>query len=292
MQHIRGIRSLPAIAVATFALVATLGGAAWATIPGASFRDLARPVIVSTPQPRAVHARAALATPGVRIVRAAGHIRAAVGRFRSLLGPDDGGGPVGRAQGRREISWDSVPDQFAEPNALPGDFFNAPTAPRARGALLSTPGDHVAVSARAGNPYGAAVRFGDINPSYPSRFRTFSPPRLFSPIGSNIVNLTFRVPGTRRHAVVRGFGAVYTDVDLPEKTGFRYYDIHGRLLGAFTVPAAPRGLSFLGVRFPTAVVARVRIEYGNHALGPNDSARVDVAVMDNFIYGEPQPAPR
>jgi hypothetical protein len=28
----------------------------------------------------------------------------------------------------------------------------------------------------------------------------------------------------------------------------------------------------------------------NHALGPNESARVDVAVMDNFIYGEPQPA--
>jgi hypothetical protein len=240
---------------------------------------------------RVIHGNSPVGTAGVRVVRAAGDIRAAVVQFRALLGPDNGGGPVGLPQGHREINWDSVPDQFAEPNALPGDFFNAPTAPRARGALLRTPGKYVAVGARPGNPYGAAVRFGNINPTYPSRFRTFSPPRLFSPIGSNIVNLTFRVPGTQRPAVVRGFGAVYTDVDIPEKTGFRYYDIHGKLLGAFTVPAKPRGLSFLGVRFPTAVVARVRIEYGNHALGPNDSAGVDVAVMDNFIYGEPQPAP-
>lgn len=246
--------------------------------------------------PRAIQTTDAVAARGVQIVRAAGPnagaIRAAVDRYRALLGRDNGGAPGGRSNGHREINWDSVPDQFAEPSALPGDFFNAPIAPRARGALLSTPGKNVAVSARPGNPYGAAVRFGNINPTYSSRFRTFSPPRLFSPIGSNIVNLTFRVPGTQRPAVVRGFGAVYTDVDLPEKTGFRYYDIHGRLLGAFTVPAAPRGLSFLGVRFPTAVVARVRIQYGTHALGPNDSRSVDVAVMDNFIYGEPRPAPQ
>jgi hypothetical protein len=35
----------------------------------------------------------------------------------------------------------------------------------------------------------------------------------------------------------------------------------------------------------------VQIRYGNAALGPNDSADSDVAVMDNFIYGEPQPVP-
>jgi hypothetical protein len=225
---------------------------------------------------------------GPIVVRAAGNIGAAVDRYRNLLGPDNGGAPGGLAQGRREINWDSVPDRFAEPNALPGDFFNSPTAPRARGALLTTPGRHVAVSAAPNNPFGAAVRFGDINPTYPALFRTFSPPRLFSPIGSNIVNLYFRVPGTNTPGVVRGFGAVYTNVTIPEKTGFRYYDARGRLLASFTVPVRPRGLSFLGVIFRSAIVARVRIEYGNHALGPNESAHINVAVMDNFIYGEPQ----
>lgn len=224
------------------------------------------------------------------VVRGAGDIRPAVNRFRRLLGPDNGGAPGRRSTGRRELNWDGVPDELAAPHALPGDFFNATVAPRARGAVLRTPGDHVAVSADADNPDAAPVRFGDVNPAYPTVFRTFSAERLFSPIGSNIVDLRFRVPGTSRRALVRGFGAVYTDVDRRETTAFRYFDARGRSLGAFRVPVSRNGLSFLGVRFPAAVVARVRIEYGSDALGPDDDASHDVAVMDDFIYGEPQPA--
>lgn len=224
------------------------------------------------------------------IVRGSGDIRPAVARFRALLGPDNGGGPGRHASGRREIDWDAVPDRLASPNALPGGFFNAARAPRARGARLQTPGDHVAVSADSSNPAGAAVRFGDVNPTYSAQFRTFSPQRLFSPIGSNIVNLRFSVPGTGRPAVVRGFGAVYTGVDRRENTAFRYFDTQGRSLGTFRVPVSRNGLSFLGVVFPSAVVARVRIEYGSGPLGPTDGAGYDAAVMDDFIYGEPQPA--
>src|SRR4051794_34821448 len=166
-----------------------------------------------------------------RVVTGAGDISAAVNRFRKMLGPNNGGGPGGKAKGRREINWDAVPDELAAPNALPPDFFNATVAPRARGAVLRTPGDHVAVSADSSNPAGAAVRFGDINPTYTNRFKTFSAERLFSPVGSNVVNLTFRVPGTNTPAVVRGFGAVYTDIDRKENTAFRYFDARGRSLG-------------------------------------------------------------
>ena len=105
-----------------------------------------------------------------------------------------------------------------------------------------------------------------------------------------MVNLTFRVPGTHRAAVVRGFGAVYTDVDRREGTAFRYYDRRGHLLGRFAVPVSRGGLSFLGVRFARAVVARVRIEYGSGALGPDDGSAFDAAVMDASIYGEPRAA--
>jgi hypothetical protein len=224
------------------------------------------------------------------IVRGAGNVGPAVARYRNLLGPDNGGDPLSHASGRREINWDAVPDALAAPHALPGDYFNAAVSPRARGAVLSTPGAHVAVSADASNPDGAAVRFGDVNPSYPTQFRTFSAERLFSPIGSNVVNLRFFVPGTHVPAVVRGFGAVYTDIDRRHATAFEYFAANGRSLGTFSVPAAPSGLSFLGVVFAQPVVARVRIEYGNHALGPDDGAGTDVAVMDDFLYGEPQPA--
>jgi hypothetical protein len=215
-------------------------------------------------------------------------IKQIVREFRAALGePDNGGAPGPHSTGRREINWDGVPHEFAAPNFLPADFFNAPAEPRARGALLTTPGTGVQVSADSDNPAQAAVRFGHINPIYSTIFKIFSEERLFSPIGSNIVDLTFFVPGTQEPAVVRGFGAVYTDVDK-RKSSFKYFDKDGQLLGKFEVPVSNEGLSFRGVIFDQPVVARVRIKYGTVPLGPNDDAENDVAVMDNFIYGEPQ----
>jgi hypothetical protein len=43
------------------------------------------------------------------------------------------------------------------------------------------------------------------------------------------------------------------------------------------------------VIFNDARIARVRIRAGDVPPGPNDSAADDVAMMDDFIYGEPQP---
>ena len=101
------------------------------------------------------------------------------------------------------------------------------------------------------------------------------------------MNLRFSVPGTERPAVVRGFGAVFTGVDPQENTVFRYFDARGRWLGTYRVPVSRKGLSFLGVVFPSAVVARVRIEYSSRPVGPTDTPTYDAAVMDDFIYGEP-----
>jgi len=230
--------------------------------------------------------------PSPTVVSASGDIAAKVDEFRQLLGdPNNGGTPGQQAAGRREINWDGVPDDLAAPFDLPGDFFNAPAAPRARGAVLATPGTAVQVSADSDNPSGAAVRFGNINPGYVDDFRTFSPERLFSPIGSNVVDLTFRVAGTSTPAVVRGFGAVYTGVDAASSSTFEYFDAANRSLGRFNVPVSQDGLSFLGVAYPTPVVSRVRINYGNAALGPDNGGSADVAVMDDFIYGEPYAAP-
>ena len=223
------------------------------------------------------------------VVSGAGDINAVVDEYRNLLGPDNGAEPGSKGPtGYREINWDGVPDELAAPNFMPSDFFNAPEAPRARGAFFSTPGEGIQVSADADNPTGTARYFTNINPSY--TFRTFSEERLFSPIGSNVVDLTFFVPGTNTPATVRGFGAVYTDVDT-NHTAFEYFDKDGNSLGTFETPTVDAGLSFLGVLFPEPVVFRVQIRYGTAALGPNDSAEADVAVMDNFIYGEPQPLP-
>lgn len=228
-------------------------------------------------------------TPEPTVISGTGDITAVVEEYRQLLGGQNNGGePGSAASGYREINWDSLPDEEAAPNAYAPDFFNAPTAPRARGIVLATPGEGLFVSADSDNPYGALPRFGNINPGYADSFKTFSEERLFSPLGSNIVEATFYVPGTRTPAAVRGFGAVYTDVDT-DHTAFEYFDINGNSLGKFATPIADVGLSFLGVAFPEPIVHRVRIAYGTDALGPDDSGEVDVAVMDNFIFGEPQP---
>jgi hypothetical protein len=230
--------------------------------------------------------------PTPTVVTASGDITARVQEFRQILGGvDNGGDPGEKPSGRRELNWDGVPDELAAPFDLPGNYFNAPTAPRARGAVLSTPGTAVQVSADSDNPSSAGVRFSNINPAYANVFRTFSPERLFSPIGSNIVDLTFFVAGTSTAAVVRGFGAVYTGVDDADTSTFEYFDASGQSLGRFGVPISQDGLSFLGVAFPTPVVGRVRIIYGNVALGPDESGATDAAVMDDFIYGEPHPVP-
>ncbi len=229
--------------------------------------------------------------PTSTVITAAGNIQAKVDEFRQLLGDPNNGGTLGtQPSGRRELNWDGVPDSLAAPFFLPSDYFNAPTAPRARGAVLTTPGTGVQVSADDNNPSNAAPRFGNVNSTYSSIFQTFSPQRLFSPMGSNIVDLKFYVPGTNTPAVVRGFGADYTDVDQVENTSFEYFDINGNSLGKFATPIANNSLSFLGVVFPDAVIHRVRIGYGNSALGPDDSGNIDCAVMDDFIYGEPQAA--
>lgn len=225
-----------------------------------------------------------------QIVTGTGDITAAVEQYRALFGENNGGDPGAKGpSGYREINWDTIPDEFSAPNFYKPDFFNAPEAPRARGILLNTPGEGLMVSANADNPYGVPPKFGNINSQYADIFKAFSEEKLFSPVGgSNLVEITFFVPGTDTPAAVRGFGAVYTDVDTAH-TAFEYFDVNGNSLGQFETPIADNGLSFLGVAFDEPIVFRVQVKYGTGALGPNDGEEgVDVAVMDNFIFGEPQ----
>jgi hypothetical protein len=185
------------------------------------------------------------------------------------------------ASGRREINWDGVPDAFAAPNTLPANFFNVNSP---RGVVFTTPGTGFQVSANAG-PF---VRFDNLNPTYSSIFQTFSPQRLFTALGSNVLDVNFFVPGSATPAFVSGFGAVFTDVDGP--SFLEFFDTNNVSLGMVAVPPAHNGLSFLGVFFNAGEkVGRVRITSGNVPLGPNDNPPgIDVAVMDDFIYGEPR----
>jgi hypothetical protein len=216
-------------------------------------------------------------------------IQTTVEDFRADLGSLNPNVAGSFGTGRREINWDGVPDMFSAPNLLPNDFFNVNSP---RGAVFSTPGTGVEVSANAVNPTNTLVRFGNIDPNYPSLFQVFSPQRLFTPINSNIVDVNFFVPGSSVPALTNGFGAVFTHVVLPDMTSLMFFGPNNESLGTFFVPSVlgDQTFSFLGVDFGSLEVSRVRITSGNVALAPGQLGP-GVTVMDDFIYGEPTAVP-
>lgn len=224
----------------------------------------------------------------------AADISGAVTDFRTDLGGGFVAGAAGSFGGiRREINWDAVPDNFSAPNNLPADFFNVNSP---RGVVFATPGTGFQVSADAVNPTSTPIQFGNLDPSYPSDFEDFSPERLFTALGSNITDADFFVAGTTEPGLTRGFGAIFTDVDIANSTGLEFFGEGGNSLGTFFAPAigGDETFSFLGVSFTQPVVSRVRITSGNVAPGPGvldqNGNPNDVVVMDDFIFGEPTSA--
>jgi PEP-CTERM motif len=233
---------------------------------------------------------AALPAAAMTVVNAnapdAATLTATVDLFRAAIpGANNGTGPGVFATGRREINWDAVPDARADPNLLPGDFFNFTAAPRARGAIFSTPGQGFLVSANAG--LATPPAFG-----FPADFVAFSAQRMFSPVGSNITDVTFAVPGSpATAATTRAFGSVFEDVEFDDTTTMQFFDSSNTLLHSLSVAHSRTSgtLSFAGVAFDNPVIARVRIVsgdailFGNGNYGPGR----DGVVMDDFVYGEP-----
>ena len=219
--------------------------------------------------------------------RTADDIKTAVDDFRDFLGPLNPNVAGSFQDGRREINWDGVPDAFAAPNLMPPDFFNANSP---RGAVFFTPGTGFQISADSDNPTHTPILFGNLNPAFPTRFRSFSPQRLFTALGSTIVETVFFEPGSATPATVDGFGVVFSNVNLADSTTIQFFDVHGHLL--FSKNVLPGGaqlgtFSFLGVGFDAdEQVYLVRVTSGNRL--PVSPER-DVVMMDDFIYGEPQP---
>ena len=224
-------------------------------------------------------ASAAAARSEFRVFTATGGIDVTLAEFRTALGePSNGGTPGPLAGGRREIKWDGAPS-----GQLAGDFFN--TTVKA-GAIFSTDGAGFLNSDNS---------FIDINLTYADDFDAFSRPKTFMPIGSAELTVDFRVPGSDTRAVTRGFGVVFSDVERVGAASIKLFDADGRSLGRYHAPVRSdaSGFSFVGVVFDSPIVARVRITSGQRALDIeaqdlSDGGNLDLAVMDDYLYGEPQ----
>lgn len=234
----------------------------------------------------------------------AASIQSVVDAYRAALGNPNNGNAGSLMTGHREINWDGaggVDTSTTAPVTPFNVFLNT------RGSQFTTPGIGLSQAPPAGGAQGGlAVLFN--NPSYATTFRPFSNFRLFTPVGSNITEALFFVPGSSGSvpATVSGFGAVFTDVDQPDGSGpgekhgnrgastlVEFFGINGELLFSSFVPASPGdgNLAFFGVVFNDARIARVRITTGDVAPGLDDDRKNDIVMMDDFIYGEPHALP-
>ncbi len=212
-----------------------------------------------------------------------------VDEFRAALGEPNNGNAAGPlAIGRREINWDGGGANTTTAPVTPFNVFL-----NTRGAQFTTPGTGLSQAPPSGGPQGGLAALFN-NPSYGTIFRAFSPLRLFTPVDSNITDTLFFLPGSNGTvpATVTGFGAIFTDVDRRGSTLIQYFGADDQLLFINVVPASPGdgNFSFIGIMFDDARIARVRITAGR-VPGPNDDQIRDIVMMDDFIYGEPQPLP-
>jgi hypothetical protein len=156
-----------------------------------------------------------------------------------------------------------------------------------RGAQFTTPG--------TGFIQAQPADLGDL--SFDALFEDFSPVRVFTPVGSNVTDARFFVPGTNggSPATTSAFGAIFSDVDFANTTKLDFFDGNNVMFYSAFVPAiagANKTFSFLGVQFNAGeLISRVRITTGTGPLAPGGELGGDYVVMDDFIFAEPVPAP-
>jgi len=210
-------------------------------------------------------------------------LQSVVDAFRADLGaPNNANAPGPLGSGRREINWDGGGSATSPVGTPFSGFLNN------RGELFTTPGTGFVQAP----PTGMATTFS--NASYGAIFQPFSTQRLFSPVDSNITDVTFFLPGSGGAvpAGVKGFGVVFADVDLVGETTLDLFNAHGNLITTLSAPVQDGGLSFIGLTLDSGygVIARVRITTGTVAPGPDDNPAggADVVLMDDFLSAEPR----
>ena len=124
----------------------------------------------------------------------ASSIQSTVDAFRAALGDQQWQYPGPASTGRREINWDGG-DPTVTTTPLPATPFNVFL--NTRGAQFTTPGTGLTQAPPSGGPQGGLAALFK-NPTYATIFSTFSPSRLFTPVGSNITEALFFIPGTQR----------------------------------------------------------------------------------------------
>ena len=136
----------------------------------------------------------------ITVIQASGDIQDDVQSFRDLLGPLNTTTNV--TGGRREITWDAVPDSL-ENKPLPANFFNQT-------------GDGAQASLQKGLTYSSggsfevsSTNFKSINNAASNQFAAFSGTKTFANTSAFKWEVGFQKAGTNTSASVQAFGMVF-----------------------------------------------------------------------------------
>jgi hypothetical protein len=219
----------------------------------------------------------------------------------AIGGVNNGVTPGSQGSGFRTINWDGV--------KLDGTDINPNTQ-------VIDPNKTVAISvdrflgngALFADPYAVSGDgFSSVNPDTAGEFPSFSPNNTFAMFDfdpnsfqDRFIEQSFTIPGSTSKAGTRGFGAIFSDVELAGSSSIEYFN-GSTSLGKFDVtPSASGEPQFLGVLFDDPIVTGVTLTLGNNALfnfdgnqinsfGAEDLANgIDLAVTDDFVFAEPE----
>jgi len=225
------------------------------------------------------------ASKDIIVIEATGSIQSKMDEFRHLLG-DQLNTTTGVTGGRREINWDGIADDMVGKD-LPLDFFNptAPGAPEARQRGLAY--------AAGGQFRVSNSNFQEVNSNAASQFQSFSGSKTFANVSKNAWEIVVEKAGKAIPASTRGFGAVFSDVDVQHSTSLEFFNGE-KSLGQFFVPPHDAGssFSFLGVYFNTEErITRIRVQHdgilSDGQKDISDSGPKDLVVLDDILYSEP-----
>jgi len=221
----------------------------------------------------------------------------ALNAFLAAIGGANNGTAPPQSAGFRRINWDDV--------TLDGTDFGGDTTVIDPQTTVAIPADRFAArGARLFQVYAVSGDgFATVNPDMAGQINAFSPQNALAAFDGNQIEMSYVLPGTTAHARTRGFGAVFSDVEIPNTSSIEYFD-HGTSLGKYFVPAGSNGEpEFLGILFATPMVTDVLITVGTNPLfyfdgitfssgGPeNLASNIDLAAVDDFAFAEPVSEP-
>ncbi len=200
--------------------------------------------------------------------------------------------------GGSRIAWDGV--------KLDGTDANPNTRVIDSGKTVEIPVDRFRnVGAIYADPYTVSGDgFNSVSPVTAGQFTAFTKNNIFAMFDPNdgefedrFIEQTFVVPGTNTAALTRGFGAIFTDVELAGTSSIEYFGSQGVSLGKYDVPVGASGeTQFLGVLFDQPLIESVRLTLGTHAVFSFDGSVVkslnlaegmDIAATDDFLFATP-----